>query len=515
MEQNHTFVFSPRLAFCFRDWMTLLFLMGGACLQAQLLPMTVTEVTFHAPSDTRDWVPVRPDPADIPPGSGVVPPEVPIPSNKEVKIWNSNSPLTSKAVGYVSGSKMSISAKFICTTQSCQVGVVGIRAEIIGGGEVFNLPITVIKLEQEGVYKLFIAEIEEEFLPLVVKYYDFQIKWYFLSDLESLSNEEEYIGTTLAKVYVTHKRPIQGFGTMSLSNPATQEEATTFYQTCLDISCKEADGKSSTDIIVQSIFNKFQSHCVAKYPGNICMKYWGNDNPLSSGCRGIRGLLAFNDANCGEWAELFIDMIKLQGIDRCKIGLVGYGDDEESSPQGYPTAISTMNGSSIGMLNAEVIDFFGIDDAANVTPANLNGYFFVNYWNFNISNRFYYYFTGPGSDFPYEGASPEEFIVNTIGKEIRGADVTGVVAQGNDNPKSFFYDHATVEYFKDNGSTVIYDPSYGTPYANSPFPNINAWEAESLKGYGMVLRYVKGFEIHFLFWVKEFNIPNIQQIKFR
>jgi len=78
---------------------------------------------------------------------------------------------------------------------------------------------------------------------------------------------------------------------------------------------------------------------------------------------------------------------------------------------------------------------------------------------------------------PLDFKAPDGTLVQTI----YGADMSGVPAQGNENPTAHFDDHVLYQY-----QNQYYDPSYGT----GPFPDKASWVLGSLAGYGTLLTYV-------------------------
>jgi hypothetical protein len=276
---------------------------------------------------------------------------------------------------------------------------------------------------------------------------------------------------------VLHNKPFNGGGST---------EPTTYSLTSLFLSCSGANGtgeETNSDDVVKGIFKQFTKEgqivgpdgstvtvkCVSPFGSQTCMKYWGGDNPLDEEkdpvCRSIEGLLKYKDANCGEWADFFNDMLRIQGI-KSKVVTVIYGQKSSTGNTGL------LSAKQVDALKDDTKAFF--DTRASIEPLVPNigyeGFFFVKNAVFAKGVRNFY----------LAREKPGEYALRPTTISILGCDDKGVMAQGNYNPRYYFQNHVIVSYKNKSGETIYYDPSYGT----GPFKSQMDWEAASLDGYG-------------------------------
>lgn len=435
------------------------------------------KVTFHAPENAMHWVAIRPDDASA------------SPKHTKVEVWNKSRPDQWQPVCYVSGCCPKVSAIFEMEASH------GCTSDIYVKGQSddlkYNLPAQKLKANKE--YE--IAEFIEMFPKYKVQFLPrFAINWYYTTDPEN--GPWRLIRESQCMMFLLHKEPIDG--------ESGWGEPTTFFHSSIYLSCLAANGlgkigtSPDPDGVVSGIYSEFSDRCVQKVGGSACMRYWGGWNPLDPivdpECRSIKGLLHYQDANCGEWAALLHDMVKIQGIDGSNVTVVIYGDRIGDTGIGaLPTVLSDL-------LREDISSFFGL--AASDVTIYPYGYFFVKSYTFGGVRKFYV---------EQNATTPPITVFGTTNK-IYSANLTGAAAQGILDPRSLFENHAIVEYIKKDGAKIIYDPSYGT----SPFANQNDWENASIEGFGAFLIYnnpLTGKE-HYLIWLAAYNDSSIPQTSF-
>lgn len=226
-----------------------------------------------------------------------------------------------------------------------------------------------------------------------------------------------HIGDTANRVYVTL---------------AATTGSPCLKQTVLHLSCKNAKGLKTPDLVVDSIYGEFTDQDVRRlgYDPNLNrdvpkkMTYWaGGDR----GARDVSGLLERADANgnCEAWSAFFRDCLRVQGIqaDRCMVQSTRPAEQTDSSGLLVKNVSFTGNGSQPGEYAYE----WGVD----AIPGN------------------------------------------------------GIAGQGNPNPDKPFNVHYVVEYpGLPNPNPTIYDPSYGTP-KRSGTTRLLDYENAAFDGYFM------------------------------
>jgi transglutaminase-like putative cysteine protease len=190
------------------------------------------------------------------------------------------------------------------------------------------------------------------------------------------------------------------------------DPVTTVYHTLVHLGCKNGDGDTSAAAATTDIFSEFTDRSVARVDGTQMTYYasWTCTTTTTA------GLLAGGDGQCGSWTKLFLDMLKVQGIDQ--------GGD-------YVLLRSSPGVSSTGFL--------------------------VKDWSFTGSG------TSGLAGFPYLNIPDTPLISgNTYDfrfKEV--SDQTGIPGQGTANPASLFNNHQMAKI----GGTY-YDPSYGMTFSS-------------------------------------------------
>lgn len=224
---------------------------------------------------------------------------------------------------------------------------------------------------------------------------------------------------------------------------------------------------------------------------------------VANTCNNIKDFLRRGDAKCGEWAKIFNDMIRLQGIQGSRVTLVTYGI--EQGDHGFLSYNDQIR------LKNDIKLFFGADSSrviANYLPNAPVGYrdapvtfLFVKNQTFPSNTQHFYLYDQTTSVVPDTIAA--------TGKILRGTDTGRIAAQGENNFDSpgDFLNHTIVEY---NGQ--YFDASYGTAgMAEIP------WESSGLAGFGVRLLYAKpgnSTQIEIM-WISELDNPQTQQTTFK
>jgi hypothetical protein len=201
------------------------------------------------------------------------------------------------------------------------------------------------------------------------------------------------------------------------NNPQTASGNFKWYHSVFDISCRNAQKKSSETDIISSVWSEFTDHIVLNYNGDSLFYYKTMNSPNVT----LGSLLKYHDAECYTFAQLFLSLIKIQGIVRTKNYI-------------YIEA----NGTSV--CGGYEVDRFLVKD-----------------WTFGTP-------TGNCSDFPYENTYKTFIPSPYTSYGFIKADVTdamGIPGSCTKNPSSFFNNH---QIAKIDG--VYYDACYGVTFNN-------------------------------------------------
>jgi len=239
------------------------------------------------------------------------------------------------------------------------------------------------------------------------------------------------------------------------------------YHTLLAMSCLSANGANNANAVIARMFDAFSTTPPPAPPGaapalnaatgvnNLVvrklppgaltvplMTYW---NPAIGSQFSVQATFAsqLSAARCGAWAEMFIAMAAMQGVQR-----PGGGHRLHNTVVDPDPAVVGMGPPARGILVKHWV--------WNAPPAQAAGA--------------YTHDRNPA----VVGAGPAGDV--TLGNN-------GVVAQNNQRPQSYFTNHAVV---LDSVTNIIYDPSYGTLYDPALLPvGINprrAWINAALEG---------------------------------
>jgi hypothetical protein len=355
-------------------------------------------------------------------------------------------------VAFYSGTSARVIAKFI----GCE-GVTWAKGDGPGNYDPPVMPIT------SSTY----TGVLPAFTPNKVDFYEpFEITWYIS---RSETGPWIEVGKSQNPLYITYGQvPVGNFS---------------FFHSLIYYGCKNAKGLTSPNDIVDNMYIQTFSSLVLPRrdnPTKPAMSYWawpetpGQPQPVVE-CFSAQNLLKWENGRCSAWSEFFRLMIELQGINGAVSAEVKY----------------SLNQAIVNKFSIDVQDFFEFE-AINVIP-ELVGQILVNDWNI-VSTYFYthdYEWTPIGTPSPVTIAN---------GNILNNAALTGVPAQGNENPESTFNNHDIIKY---NGK--YYDPSYGTSIKNSK----DEWENGALSGFGLICKFMyndgTGLKEIQIFWVNEKN----------
>jgi hypothetical protein len=238
-------------------------------------------------------------------------------------------------------------------------------------------------------------------------------------------------------------------------------------ETLFDLGCRNGDGQSVEKPAVTAIWPDFQPdsdgipRLLRVLPPGVAgpaapMTYYANSADPYSTCNGVVDLLATGDGRCGAFQELLFEVLRVQGI---------------ASTQKTVFAPTGAAG-GVAAAKADHIATYGTDPDTIYT-GGIRDVFFVKNWTLSTAARW------------------------------AVTDLSGVPAQGMDDPIGIFGDHALIEY-----DGEIYDPSYGT----GPFASILEWEDASIDGFGVQFITPTLLSSEFRFWTRKLDTKGTQEV---
>lgn len=306
--------------------------------------------------------------------------------------------------GFASGSKMSATAnfEFYCTKAPDSICIRGL------GNDTINFPLQTVALTPgSGLFTCTypISPASKAFPAGIVNYYaPFNITWQISFDkgLTWLNAD-----TTDHKIYVTK------------SAPMAQTTNFKYFHTLLELSCKNAIGQTTDTGIISSCWSEFLDHVVLNYKGDSLFYYKTFNTPYTT----LPNLLRYRNAECYTFAQLFLSLIKIQGV-------------VLSNNYVYitPRNDSAFRGTTKGIINR----------------------FLVKNWKLGSKSD-----SSACPSFPYRNTYSGSYITPT-GYVFTTADVNdqkGIDGQCNPNPSSFFNNH---QISKIGG--IYYDACYGVTF---------------------------------------------------
>lgn len=210
--------------------------------------------------------------------------------------WNTTG--TENPVAYVSGNAPTVAATFTidCATVPDSIWVRGTGSDAMdftakkvnitaGSGSInnFSYPATV------GSH-VFSASIVRFFKP-------YSIDWEVSFDE---GTTWKLIGTSENTMYVTR------------GTPQSESGEYKWFQTVYDLSCRNAEFKTTDTDIIAEVWDEFVDHVVLNCDGDSLFYYKAMNSPNVT----LSSLLKFKDAECYTFAQLFLSCIKIQGVVR-------------------------------------------------------------------------------------------------------------------------------------------------------------------------------------------------------
>lgn len=463
---------------------------------------SVASVTYHAPSDVNKWIKIKEDPQATNNPNNVYNDGDPISGESATVAFASggNGGSERKPVAYVSGAMGRVSAQ---VETNCPDSIY-LRA---AGPDNFNLPWRLAERTSDSLYYP-ATDFSTLFQQNKVLYYDeFTLEWYATRD--TTSGMERDIGTSRNHLYVLFDVP-------------TDQSILTYYELSLvDIACRSAHEVMNNVALADSIYGDFTDRCVRKFNGSDCMSYWGEQIPPQGGldteaCFTYQALIAYANATCGAWSDLFKNCLDLHGVDlvqkiavtvkslsilpawaQSRLGRDG-GVIIQSNTSIYPPNVTIVNEyrqtitSLINTVDSTVLSLSNF--MPDVIPAfdSISGdalvltklLFMVNKWESGDipAHRLIRSEVGNAMlDITSDISYPQYFVPPTDldlinGGVIPNAAALGSPGQGNPNPRSEFFSHAINRF-----AGRYYDPSYGSGLLSSQ----SAWEQASLAHYAI------------------------------
>jgi hypothetical protein len=235
-----------------------------------------------------------------------------------------------------------------------------------------------------------------------VRYYEnFQIIWEI-----SFNNINWYpAGTSGSPVYVTFEQAI--------AEGPDPWSSYKYFLSLVHLACKNADGATSIDQVIDLVWEDFTDHSVLNVAGEPLHYY--KDIFFLYG--DIPSLLKYKDGSCFSWAQFFLGMLKIHGF---------------MQPNNY----------------------LGIDPGFLITDCGVLDGFLAKTWTF-------YTPTGNCTDLPYLNVwdNPSETDTSYLFQYEDVHDEIGVTGQTALNPASWFFNHQVAVV-----NNKIYDASYGAVY---------------------------------------------------
>ena len=303
--------------------------------------------------------------------------------------------LPSVPVAWKSGSYMQAEAdfEFTCTNLPGQVMIRGTGNDGIG------FPQQTISVSGTSPASIHypLAPADQPFENSKIKYYNpFSIQWEISFDGISWHDA----GISENEMYVTLHAPVA-------ENVAGDF---TWLQSLFYISCKNADGITNDDDMIDAIWNDFTDLSVLRADGEP-MKYYGTSGTLAWN---LPDIVKTANGACTAWTEFFLAILKVQGFTQVN-----------NEYMIYPHATET----ECGTIDRFLVKNFSFGTASNAC-----------------------------SDMPYTD------VYNAFWTTFLYADVTnssGIPGQSSTDPDAIFAGHVMAYV---NGK--IYDPSYGVIHAS-------------------------------------------------
>lgn len=352
--------------------------------------------------------------------------------------WSSTN-TTNTPVAYVSGKAATVSGTFslTCATAPDYVWIKG------AGPESIEFPATKVSVGTTSPHTMTYPATagSKVFENAIVRFFKpFTINWQI-----SFDNGKNWksAGASSNTLYVTQSTPQTASGNFK------------WYHTVFDISCRNADKKSAETDIISSVWSEFTDHVVLNYNNDSLFYYKAMNSPNVT----LGTLLKYRDAECYTFAQLFLALIKIQGIVRTN-NYVYIEADGSSACGSYR------------------VDRFLVKDWIFGTP------------------------TGSCQDFPYENTYTTLLPSPYTAYKFTKADVkdgAGIPGSCTKNPSSFFNNH---QIAKIDG--VYYDACYGVT-----FNKVTDIKTEAFSGWSY--RYTDNSGVVHAFITKDMNMADLDE----
>jgi hypothetical protein len=259
-------------------------------------------------------------------------------------------------------------------------------------------------------------------LPDTIKLYDpLTFTWQVLPAGADATDPNAWItaGTSTNRVYVT-------WGEINRDQNGRPFDDLRYYETLLRIGTMGADGDTDKDQAVRNIFEVFQGNGidapqVKRLDGTVLTYDADWEMPNDPLRRTTNSLLRTGDGNCESWACFFLDVLRVQGIE-------------------YP-------------------DWFFVAE-----PKNAGEWLTVKQWQWTV------WATGEPFVNTYKGREPYNKDSGAWAYDWRTAELVKAAGtspgQGNTFSPSIFNNHALAVITDAQGTTTLYDPSYGMTYTS-------------------------------------------------
>lgn len=309
--------------------------------------------------------------------------------------WNDDNLITPSA--YISGTylKAKASFEFTCANAPSSVFIRGTSPDSI------SFPVLQVAVDT-GFIQYPVTEATNPFELHKVRYYEiFNIDWEI-----SFDNIHWYpAGSSGSPVYVTWQQAI-------VEGPNSWDSYK-YFLSLVHLACKNADGASTMEQVIDMIWEDFTDHSVLNVNGEPLHYY--KDIFFLYG--DIPSLLKYKDGSCFSWAQLFLGTLKIHGFMQSN-------------------------------------NYLGIDPAFLNTSCGVIDGFLAKTWTFTVP-------TGICTDLPYVNVwdDPSETDTSYLFAYEDAHDELGVTGQTALNPASWFFNHQITVV-----NNKFYDPSYGAVY---------------------------------------------------
>jgi len=209
----------------------------------------------------------------------------------------SPTPGIKKPAAYVSNKAPKVTAEFewTCTSAPDSVYIKGLAAA--GSMEFPSVKVAVqtVGSSKKIIYPMTFAT--SVFEAGKAQYFpEYDIQWQISYD----GIDWNTIGETTTELFVTKNNPMAETGNYK------------HWHTVYYLSCKNAHGYSTESDIIQHLFEEFEDQMVLNH-NNDTLFYYRN---MATGNVNLASLLLNKDAQCFTFAQLFLAMVKIQGIVR-------------------------------------------------------------------------------------------------------------------------------------------------------------------------------------------------------